>query len=71
MALSYNQILGLVRQLPKSEKAKLGAELAKESIDTRLTKLLSSFRTDELSQEIINSEIESVRSEIYAKKKKS
>lgn len=65
ISLNYGQILELVKQLPKKEKAKLSKELAKEAIDARLTRLLKSFSTDELTEDIINQEVESVRSEIY------
>lgn len=71
ISLSYQQILGLVKQLPSEDKVKLSRELARESLDSRLTRLLSSFRTDELSQEEIDAEVEDVRSQLYAKKKKS
>lgn len=65
ISLSYNQILDLVNQLPYKEKVKLGQELAKETKDQRLPRLLKSFRTDELSQEDIDSEVEQVRADIY------
>jgi hypothetical protein len=69
ITLKYNQVLELVKQLPVKEKAKLSKELAKEAIDHRLSKLLNSFATDELTDDSINEEIESIRSEIYASKK--
>jgi len=71
ISLNYDQILALVKQLPKREKAKLSKELAKEAINTRLTKLLNSFSTDELTEDMINQEVEKARSEIYAKKRKN
>jgi len=71
ISLNYGQILELVKQLPKKDKAKLSKELAKEAIDSRLTRLLSSFSSDELAEEFINKEVESVRAEIYARKKKN
>ena len=71
ISLNYDQILALVKQLPKREKAKLSKELAKEAINTRLTKLLNSFSTDELTEDTINQEVEKARSEIYAKKRKN
>jgi len=70
ISLSYNQVLDLVKQLPIKDKAKLSKELAKEAIDKKLSRLLNSFQTDELSEDIINEEVEKVRSELYAKKKK-
>ena len=71
ISLSYNQILDLVRQLPGREKAKLSNELAKEAIDKRLSLLLSTFKTDDLSEEEINQEVEKARTEIYARKQKN
>ncbi|MGC9353424.1 MAG: type II toxin-antitoxin system VapB15 family antitoxin [Mariniphaga sp.] len=66
ITLSYNQILSLVNQLPEKYKAKLSRELAKEAKEQRLSKLLESFRTDEISQEEIDAEVEAVRAELYA-----
>jgi len=71
ISLNYNQVLELVRQLPKKDKARLIKELAKDAIDTRLTRLLNSFSSEDLSEEIINQEVEEVRAEIYAKKKEN
>lgn len=70
ISLSYQQIRDLVIQLPYKDKARLVKELAKETKNQRLSKLLDSFRTDELSQEDIDKEVESVRTEIYVNKKK-
>jgi len=39
--------------------------LAKEAKEQRLSKLLESFRTDEISQEEIDAEVEAVRAELY------
>lgn len=71
ISLSYSQILELVRQLPKKEKAKLSKELAKEAVDKRLTHLLESFQTDELTEDMIDEEVEKVRAEIYAKRQEN
>jgi len=71
ISLSYNQILDLVRQLPFNEKAKLSRKLAKETKDQTLTRLLDDFKTDEISQDEIDKEVESVRAELYAQKKKN
>jgi len=71
ISLSYNQILELVRQLPKKDKAKLSKELAEYAVDIRLTRLLKSFKTEELTEELINEEVEKVRAEIYAGKKEN
>ena len=69
--LTYNQVLDLVRQLPKKDKAKLSNELAKETIDKRLTRILSSFAAEDITQKEINQEVEEARTEIYAKKQKN
>lgn len=69
IGLDFNQILELVRQLPSKEKKRLSKELEKEIIDTKLSSLLKAFETDELDQETIDREVESVRAELYAKSK--
>ena len=71
ISLSYNQILDLVRQLPVKDKAKLSNELAKVATDKRLSRLLSAFKTDELTEDEISKEVEKARSEIYAQKQKN
>jgi len=69
ISLSFNQILDLVKQLPIKEKTKLGLELAKETKDQTLSRLLNSFKTDDIRQDEIDTEVESVRAEIYAKRR--
>ena len=69
ISLSYDQLLNLIKQLPIKEKVKLSKELAKETIDTRLSRLLNSFKTDELSFDTITEEVEKVRTDLYAKRK--
>lgn len=68
--ITFDQILSMVRQLPRQQKIKLTKELEKEAIDTTLTRLLKAFRTKELDLETINTEVESVRQEIYDKQKR-
>jgi predicted DNA-binding protein YlxM (UPF0122 family) len=65
LALNFEQILSLVKQLPETEKIKLSEELSKELLDSKLTNLLTKFKTDEISYETITQEVEIVRSEIY------
>lgn len=65
--ITFDQILSMVRQLPRQQKIKLTKELEKEAIDTELTRLLKTFRTKELDLETINTEVESVRQEINDK----
>jgi len=67
--LGFDQILDLVRQLPKKEKIRLSKELEREIVDSKLTDLLKAFKTDDLDQDSINKEVEIVRTEIYAKSK--
>ena len=67
--ISFDQVLALVRQLPTKEKIKLTKELEKEGIDTKLSRLLKTFRTKELSIDTINKEVEIVRQQIYKSKK--
>lgn len=67
--LTFDQILSLVKQLPKKQKIKLSKELEKEAIDSKLTRLLETFKTDELDLKTIEEEVEIVRQEIYDRKK--
>ena len=67
--LGFDQILKLVKQLPKKEKLRLSKELERELIDTKLTSLLKAFKTDDLDQGTINKEVEIVRTQLYARSK--
>lgn len=67
--ITYDQILSLVKQLPRQQKIRLTKELEKESIDTQLSLLLNAFHTDELSLDTIDKEVEIVRQQIYDRKK--
>jgi hypothetical protein len=69
MNLSFTQILELIRNLPGEQKIKISQELEKETIGSRLTELLTEFRTDKLSMKEITSEVEQVRQELYDKRK--
>lgn len=68
--LTFDQILSLIRQLPKKQKIKLTKELEKEVIDSRLSQLLKKFNTKELDLDIISEEVEIVRKEIYDQQKR-
>jgi hypothetical protein len=68
--LTFDQILSIVRQLPKQQKIMLTKELEKEAIDSKLSSLLKSFRTDDLDMKTITEEVEIVRQEMYDKKKR-
>lgn len=63
--VTFDQVLALVKQLPIKEKIKLTKELEKEGIETKLSGLLKTFRTRELSLETINKEVEIVRQQLY------
>jgi hypothetical protein len=67
--ITFEQILSLVRQLPRQQKVKLTEELEKEAIDSKLSSLLKTFKTKELDLKTINEEAESVRQEIYEKQR--
>jgi predicted DNA-binding protein YlxM (UPF0122 family) len=65
--ITYEQILSMVRQLPRQQKIKLTKELEKEAIDTKLSRLLKTFKAEDLDLKTITEEVESVRQEIYDK----
>ena len=67
--LTFDQVLALVRQLPRQEKIKLTKALEKDGIESKLSGLLKTFRTKELSLDTINREVEIVRQQIYESKK--
>jgi hypothetical protein len=71
LPLTFEQIVNLVKQLSNSEKLLLSKELEKETLNKKLTELLETFQTDELSLEEITEEVEIVRSQIYARKQSS
>lgn len=68
--ISYEQVLALVKQLPKNEKIKLTKELEKEGIESKLSELLKTFRTNDLSLKTISEEVEIVRQQIYESQKR-
>ncbi len=67
--LTFSQILELVRNLPGEQKIKISRELEKETIESKLTELLTVFRTDKLSMNNITEEVEQVRQNLYDKRK--
>jgi len=67
--VTFEQILSMVRQLPRQQKIKLTKELEKEAIDSKLSRLLKVFKTKDLDLKAINEEVESVRQEIYEKQR--
>ncbi len=69
LQLEVDQVLDLVRKLPTQEKIRLSKELEKEGIETKLSRLLETFRTKELSLKTINKEVGIVRQKIYESQK--
>jgi hypothetical protein len=67
--ITFEQILSIVRQLPRQQKMVLTKELEKEAIETKLSRLLKAFKTEDLDLETITEETEKVRQEIYEKQK--
>ena len=65
--LNFNQIVKIVKQLPANDKIKLSKELEKDVINSKLTRLLKSFKSNELTEEMINQECEIVREKLYLK----
>ena len=63
--LSFPQLLELVKKLPGEQKIKLSKELEKETIQSKLIELLTSFRTDDLTIDEITAEVEKVRQMKY------
>ena len=68
MNLSFSQILELVKNLPIEQKIKISRELEKETIESKLTELLSAFRTDKISMDEITAEVEQVRQDLHDKR---
>lgn len=67
--ITYDQVLALVKKLPKKEKIRLTKELEREGIESKLTELLKIFRTKDLATKTINKEVEIVRQKIYENQK--
>ncbi|CAN5318691.1 hypothetical protein BH09BAC1_BH09BAC1_23930 [soil metagenome] len=70
ISLTFDQILNLVKQLPKTEKLRLSQELEKEAIESKLTALLEGFAKENITQEEIDREVEAVRQERYDQQQK-
>ena len=66
--LSRTQILELARQLSDEDKLELNRALAAEVRGIKLKWLLDDLKTDEVLQEDIDSEVETVRQENYEKR---
>lgn len=68
--ITFEQILSIVKQLPKQQKIKLTRELEKDVVDSKLSRLLQTFKTDELDLQTIDKEVEAVRQEMYDEQKR-
>ena len=66
--LSRTQILELARKLSDEDKLELNRALAAEVRGIKLKRLLDDLKTDEVLQEDIDSEVETVRQENYEKR---
>jgi hypothetical protein len=67
--ITFEQILSMVKQLPRQQKLKLSKELEREAIDTKLTSLLKTFKAPKLDLKTISEEVEFVRKGIYENRK--
>jgi hypothetical protein len=67
--VTFDQVLTLVKQLPKQQKIQLTKELEKEGIYSKLSRLLRTFKTQELSLSDIDEEVENVRQQLYEEQK--
>ena len=67
--ITFEQILSMVKQLPRQQKLKLSKELEREAIDTKLTSLLKTFKAPKLDLNTVAEEVELVRQGIYDKRK--
>ena len=67
--ITFDQILSMVKQLPRQQKLKLSKELEREAIDSKLTSLLKTFKAPKLDLKTISDEVEFVRKGIYDKRK--
>ena len=67
LQLNFRQVVQIVKQLSLDDKIKLSKELEREAINSKLTKLLKSFKTNELTEDIILEECEAVREKLYLK----
>ncbi len=69
LEVTFDQVLDLVRKLPRQEKIRLTKELEREGIETKLSRLLKTFKARDVSLKTINEEVEMVRQKIYESKK--
>lgn len=65
LEISFAQLLELVKQLPPKQKTKLTEVLEEDLISDRLKNILKAFKTDDLSIEVIDDEVEAVRRQMH------
>lgn len=65
MQFSYSQLLSLALQLAKEDRYRLCRELICSERVESLKALREAFRTDEIDEETIKAECETVRQEMY------
>ena len=68
--ITFDQILSMIKQLPTQQKIKLTKELEKEIVGSKLSQLLKIFKTNDLDLDLINSEVDAVRQDIYDNQKR-
>ncbi len=67
--VTFDQILAMIKQLPRQQKIKLTKELEKDVVGSKLSELLKIFKTENLDLATIDKEVETVRQEIYDNQK--
>lgn len=69
ISFSFQQVRSLVQQLSDAEKHQLLTDLQREMKASELSRILESFKTDELHDADIDQTVEDVRTEMYHGKK--
>lgn len=67
--ITFENILDIVKRLPRNQKMQLTKELEKEVIESKLSSLLKIFKTKDIDLKTIYEESQIVRRAIYAKQK--
>lgn len=65
--LNYMQIMDLVMQMPVRSRLRLGKALTRNSTEQELRHFLATFKTDEISEDDILSEVKAVRRQRYVR----
>lgn len=66
---NYNQIKNLIVQLPARQRRRLFNDLAQDTVYRELNGFIDKFRTNELSEDDILTEIENIRRNRYESKR--